>query len=117
VRIIGVVVALGFALWWGFVFVGMSLVGDPNVLLASVGIVVCLVAAVVIGLGPAKVAAVVAIALGVISGLAAVGTLAMAPAGLEAVGDTIWLGLTTIALIGVGIRLVRPQKSRDQDAG
>jgi hypothetical protein len=91
VRVIGVVAALGFALWSGFVFIGMSRVGDPTVSLPAVMIVVCLVAAVVIGLGPAKLAGGVAVALGVISGLAGVGTFAMAPAGFEMAGDVIWM--------------------------
>jgi hypothetical protein len=104
VRVIGVAAALGFALFWGYVLAGMSETGDPNVLLAAVGIVVCLVAAVVIALGPAKLAAGVAIVLGALSGLGALPSIAYSPS------DGIWLGITAVALIAAGIRLLRPDE-------
>jgi hypothetical protein len=53
-RISAAVVALGFAVFSGFVFIGMSAVGDPNVVLAAVMIGLCLLAAAVIAIGPAK---------------------------------------------------------------
>ena len=49
---------------------------------------------------PREWAAGVAIALGMLSGLAAVGTLGLAEPGLEAALDGIWLGITTVVLIG-----------------
>lgn len=110
-RIIAAVAALGFAGFSGFVFIGMSDVGDPNVVLAAVMVGFCLLAAAVIAIGPAKWAAGVAIALGVISGLVAMGTLGTAAqrptSGLETALDGIWMGITTVALIGAGLRLLR----------
>ena len=104
-RIIAAVAALGLAVFSGFVFSGMSEVGDPNVVLAAVMIGVSLLAAAVSAIGPAKWAAGVAIALGMLSGLALVGTLAAV--GLENALDLIWLGITTVVLIGAGLRLLR----------
>jgi hypothetical protein len=106
-RIIAAVAALAFALFAGVVFVGMSRVGDPNVVLASVVAVICLLAAVVIAIGPARWAGGVAIALGLLSGLAAAGTFGMAAPGFEMAFDVIWLGITTVALVGEGLRLLR----------
>jgi hypothetical protein len=106
-RIIAAVAALGFAIWSGTVFIGMSRVGDPNVVLAAVVVGICLLAAVVIAIGPAKWAGGAAIALGMLSGLAGVGTFGMAEPGLEMALDVIWLGIITVALIGEGLRLVR----------
>ena len=106
-RIIATVVALGVAVFSGFVFIGMSEVGDPNVVLAAVVLGLSLLAAAVIAIGPAKWAAGLAIALGVISGLGAIGTLATVPSGPEMALDVIWLGVTTLVLIGAGLRLLR----------
>ena len=106
-RIIAAVAALSFALFAGVVFVGMSRAGDPNVVLTSVVAVICLLAAVVIAIGPAKWAGGIAIALGMLSGLAAVGTFGMAEPGFERAFDVTWLGITTVALIVEGLRLLR----------
>lgn len=105
-RIMAAVVALGFAVFSGTVFIGMSEAGDPTASLAAAMVGICLLAASVIAIGPAKWAAGVAIALGVITGLAAVGTVASVPFSLEAVLDVTWLGITTVVLIGAGVRLL-----------
>ena len=107
VRAIAAVAALSFALFAGVVFVGLSRVGDPNVVLASVVTGICLLAAVVIAIGPATWAGGVAIALGTLSGLAAVGTFGMAEPGFERAFDVTWLVITTVGLIGEGLRMLR----------
>ena len=48
-----------------------------------------------------------AIGLGLLSGLAAVGTFGMAEPGLEMALDVMWMGITTVALIGESLRLLR----------
>ena len=106
-RISAAVAALGFAVFSGLVYIGMSEAGDPNVVLAAVMVGVCLMVAAVIAIGPAKWAAGVAIALGVTSGLAAVGIPASVPFNPEVAIDLTWLGITTVVLIGAGLRLLR----------